>query len=149
MASTSAPGMSTDFDRPQPTAGEDAHTILINRVSWGAIFAGVVVGLVFQILLTLLGIGIGAATLDPVTGDNPAASTFSMASGIWYVVSGIIAAFAGGYIAARMSGKTLATTGALHGLTAWAFTTLLVLYFLTTTIGGLAHSVAWPARLAV
>lgn len=137
MASTNALGISTDSDRPQPTAGEDAHTILINRVSWGAIFAGVVVGLVVQILLTLLGIGIGAATLDPMTGDNPAASTFSMASGIWYVVSGIIAAFAGGYIAARMSGKTLATTGALHGLTAWAVTTLLVLYFLTTTIGGL------------
>lgn len=137
MASTSMPGVPAGSDRFQATAGEDAHTIMINRVSWGAIFAGVVVGLVIHILLTLLGLGIGAATLDPMTGDNPEASTFSIASGIWYVVSGIIAAFAGGYIAARMSGKTAATTGALHGLTAWAFTTLLVLYFLTTTIGGL------------
>ena len=123
------------YDRP--TAGEDAHTILINRVSWGAIFAGVVVGLVVQVLLTMLGVGIGVATLDPGAGDNPAVSTFSIATGLWYVLSGIIAAFAGGYIAARMSGKTVATTGALHGLTSWAFTTLLVLYLLSTAVGGI------------
>ena len=123
------------YDRP--TAGEDAHTILVNRVSWGAIFAGVVVALVVQVLLTMLGVGIGVATLDPGAGDNPAVSTFSIATGIWYVLSGIIAAFAGGYIAARMSGKTVATTGALHGLTSWAFTTLLVLYLLSTAVGGI------------
>ncbi|MHB2267963.1 PhnA-like protein [Aliihoeflea sp. PC F10.4] len=113
------------------------QTILLNKVSWGAIFAGVVVALVVQVLLTMLGVGIGIATLDPGTSDNPAASTFSIVAGIWYVVSGIIAAFAGGYIAARMSGKIVPTTGALHGLTTWAFTTLLVLYFLTSTVGAL------------
>jgi hypothetical protein len=116
---------------------EDAHTLLLNQVSWGAIFAGVVVALVVQVLLTMLGVGIGIATLDPGTGDNPGASTFSVVTGLWYVVSGILAAFAGGYIAARMSGKTAATTGALHGLTTWAFTTLLVLYLLSTTVGSI------------
>lgn len=116
---------------------DDAHTILLNKVSWGAIFAGVVVALVTQVLLSMLGVGVGIATLDPGTTDNPAASTFSIGAGIWYVVSGIVASYIGGYIAARMSGKTLATTGALHGLTTWAFTTLLVLYLLTSTVGSL------------
>ena len=120
-----------------PTVTEEAHTIMINKVSWGAIFAGVVVALVVQVLLTMLGVGIGVATLDPGTGDNPSASTFSISAGIWYVLAGIIAAFSGGYIAARMSGKTSATTGALHGLTTWAFTTLLVLYLLSTTVGAI------------
>jgi hypothetical protein len=122
---------------PPPTATEDAHTIMINRVSWGAILAGTVVALVVQVLLTMLGVGIGAATLDPVSGDNPEVSTFSMASAIWYGVSGLIAAFAGGYIAARMSGKTVPTTGALHGLTTWAVTTLLVLYLVSTSLGSI------------
>jgi hypothetical protein len=117
------------------TASDDAHTILLDEVSWGAIFAGVVVALVTQVLLTMLGAGIGIATLDPGTGDNPEASTFSVAAGIWYILSGIVAAFVGGYVAARMSGKTLPTTGAFHGLTTWALTTLLVLYFLTSTVG--------------
>ena len=119
------------------TATEDAHAIMINKVSWGAVFAGVVVALVVQVLLTMLGVGIGIATLDPGTGDNPAASTFSITAGIWYAVSGIIAAFIGGYIAARLSGRTVPMTGALHGLTTWAFTTLLVLYLLSTAIGAI------------
>lgn len=126
-----------NFSDTAPTAQEDAHTIMVNRVSWGAILAGVVVGLVVQVLLTMLGVGIGAATIDPATNGSPDASSFSIASGIWYVVSGLIAAYVGGYIAARMSGKTIPTTGALHGLTTWAFTTLLVLYFLTSTVGSL------------
>ena len=96
-----------------------------------------VVALVVQVLLTMLGVGIGIATLDPGTGDNPAVSSFSAVTGVWYVVSGIIAAFAGGYVAARMSGKASATTGALHGLTTWAFTTLLVLYLLSTAVGSI------------
>ena len=110
---------------------------MINRVAWGAIFAGVVVALVVQVLLTMLGAGLGIATLDPGTADNPAASTFSVTAAIWFVVSGIIAAFAGGYIAARMSGRTVPTTGALHGLTTWALTTLIVLYLLSTAVGSL------------
>ena len=113
--SSGEPPLSTGTASTHPSASEDAHTIMINKVSWGAIFAGVVVALVVQVLLTMLGVGIGLATLDPGTGDNPAASTFSIAAGIWYVLSGIIASFAGGYIAARMSGKTMPTTGALHG----------------------------------
>jgi hypothetical protein len=120
-----------------PSAIDDAHTIMINKVSWGAIFAGVVVGLITQVLLTMLGVGVGIATLDPMTSDNPSASSFSIGAGIWYILAGIIAAYVGGYVASRMSGKTVATTGALHGLTTWAFTTLLVIYMLSTAVGGI------------
>ena len=136
MSSTIRPVVTDDFGTV-PSAVDDAHTIMINKVSWGAIFAGVVVGLITQVLLTMLGVGIGIATLDPMTSDNPTASSFSIGAGIWYVLSGVIAAYVGGYIASRMSGKTAATTGALHGLTTWAFTTLLVLYMLSTAVGGI------------
>lgn len=119
------------------TPAEDARTVLLNKVNWGAIIAGAVIALIIQFLLSLLGVGIGAATLDPATGDNPDAGTFSIVSAIWYAVTGIIAAFAGGFIASRMSGKTLASSGALHGLTSWAVTTLFLLYLLTTAVGTL------------
>jgi hypothetical protein len=119
------------------TPEEDVRTIALNRISWGAVLAGVVLALVVQLLLNLLGIGIGVATLDPGTGDNPAASTFSIAAGIWYVVAGIVAAFAGGYCASRLSGRPVKSTGALHGITTWAATTLVVLYLLTTAVGSL------------
>jgi len=125
------------------TSGRVAHsssastTAAFNKVSWGAIFAGVTIALAAQLLLNLLGVGIGAAVLDPATSDNPAVSTFSIGGGIWFVVAGIIASFLGGYIASRLSGRPSKSTGAYHGLTTWAVTTLIVLYMLTTSVGAL------------
>lgn len=129
-----------DHDAPHVspvTPAEDARTIMINRVTWAAIFAGVAISLVTQLLLNMLGIGVGASTLDPGSGDNPAAGTFSIAAGIWWTVSGIIAAFIGGHVAGRLSGQPKGTTTAWHGLISWAVATLIVFYLLTSTIGGI------------
>lgn len=147
----------TNLDRPSAYAPDldastlpgEAHAILVNKVSWGAVFAGVVMALVVQVLLTMLGAGIGIATLDPGTSDNPDASTFSIIAGIWYVLSGIVAAYAGGFVAGRMSGKTHEPAGGYHGLTTWAMTTLLVLYFLTTTIGAIVGGALSSVATAV
>src|SRR3546814_12670983 len=75
------------------TPAEDMRAIALNQVSWGAVLAGVVLALVIQLLLNLLGIGIGVATIDPGGADSPTISIFSIAAGIWYVVTGIAAAF--------------------------------------------------------
>jgi hypothetical protein len=96
-----------------------------------------VTALVTQLILNMLGIGIGVATLDPATGDNPQASTFSIAAGIWWTLSGIIASFAGGYLAGRLSGRPKESTAGFHGLIAWAATTLVIFYLLTSTLGSL------------
>jgi hypothetical protein len=120
------------------TPGDDARTVMMNRVSWGAVFAGAAVALVTQLLLNLLGMGIGMATLDPGAADNPSATSFSIGAGIWWVLSGIVASGVGGYMAGRLSGKPVETTAAFHGLTAWAVTTLIITYLLTTAIGGVA-----------
>jgi hypothetical protein len=137
---TDTPRSRGDEDAPHSspvTPGEDVRTILINRVSWGAVIAGVVIALVVQLILNLLGIGLGAASFDPATTDNPSATTFSIGAGIWWGVSGILAALAGGYAAGRLAGQPKESTGAWHGLTAWALTTLLIFYLLTTTVGSI------------
>jgi hypothetical protein len=131
-----------DSDAPHMspvTPSEDARTIMLNKISWGAVLAGVVVMLVTQLILNLLGIGIGAATLDPAAGaaENPSASTFSIGAGIWFLLSGILASLAGGYAAGRLAGKPKESTASWHGLTAWALATLVIFYLLTTTVGGL------------
>jgi hypothetical protein len=84
---------------------------LFNRVSWGAVLAGVMVALVTQLILNLIGIGRGAASFDPTSNANPSGSTFSVAAGIWWALSGILAALAGGYTAARLSGRPTETSG--------------------------------------
>ncbi len=119
------------------TPAEDARTILINNVSWGAIFAGAVIALMTLLLLNMLGLGLGVSSVTPSGGDNPDASTLSLAAGAWYVVSSLLAAFVGGYTAARLSGRAKGSTGAWHGLTTWAVTTLVVVYLLTTAVGSL------------
>jgi hypothetical protein len=60
-----------------------------------------------------------------------------MSAGLWFVVSGIVAALAGGFIAGRLSGKPITGAAGLHGLVSWAVTTLVVLYLLTSAAGGL------------
>ena len=129
---------STDAPHLSPvTPSEDARTILINNVSWGAVLAGLVTSLAAQLILNMIGLGIGASTLNPVTGDNPTAGSFSIGAGIWWALSGIIAAFIGGYVASRLSGRPKESTGGWHGLTTWAATNLVIFYLLSTAVGGL------------
>jgi hypothetical protein len=51
-----------------------------------------VVALVVQLLLNMLGIGLGVATLDLMTGDSPELRTFSIFAAIWWTVCDIIVA---------------------------------------------------------
>ncbi|TFZ58844.1 PhnA-like protein [Methylorubrum sp. Q1] len=120
-----------------PVAAGDTRAVLLNEVSWGAIFAGAVTALVTQVVLNLVGVGVGLASVGTNAADNPDASTFSLGAGLWFVVSGIVASLAGGLIAGRLSGKPLPGVAALHGLVAWAVTTLVVLYLITSAAGGL------------
>lgn len=119
------------------TPAEEARTVLINNVSWSAIFAGVAVALITTLLLNMLGLGLGVSSVTPSGNANPGAETLSVAAGIWYVVSSLIAAFLGGHAAARLSGRAKASTAAWHGLVTWAVTMLVILYLLTTAVGGL------------
>src|SRR5215470_16310843 len=116
---------------------EDVRTMMLSKISWGAVFAGVVLALVTQLVFNLLGMGIGAATLEPSVGDNPSATSLSIGAGIWFALSTILAALAGGYAAGRLAGVPRETTAGWHGLTAWALTTLVVFYLLGSTVGGI------------
>ncbi|MGY2053224.1 PhnA-like protein [Methylobacterium sp. JK268] len=118
-------------------ASSDTRAIALNQVSWGAVIAGTVTALVTQVIVNMVGLGIGLASLGTSASDSPSASTVSLGAGLWFVGSGVVASLAGGYIAGRLSGKPRAGTAGLHGLVSWAVTTLVVLYLLTSTVGGL------------
>ncbi|RYF55933.1 MAG: hypothetical protein EOO39_37380, partial [Cytophagaceae bacterium] len=45
----------------------------LKRISWSAVFAGVLLAIVTQMLLTLLGIGICLGAIDAVEERNPTA----------------------------------------------------------------------------
>lgn len=107
---------------------------LLPMIRWSAVFAGLVVGLATHMLLTLLGLAAGLSAVDPLAGD--AVGNVPIAAGIWNGLSMLVAAFVGGFIAARMCGLSRLSDGLLHGFVSWGATTLLLAYLTTTAIAG-------------
>lgn len=117
-----------------PTA---ARRPLFSAVRWGAIIAGVAAGVSVQLVLTLLGLATGLSVAD-ITADT---SETAMGAVLWAGASMLIAAFIGGYVAARMSGLKRKSDGMLHGLISWAVTTLLFATLAASAGGTLLGSV--------
>lgn len=115
--------------------------MLLRRVSWGAIIAGLVFALVTQFVLSLLGVAIGASTFEPYNAENQAKG-FGIGAAIWVGLSSIISIFVGAWVAGRLSGGPRKTDGMLHGLATWGATTLLTLFLLTTAVGTLIGGTA-------
>jgi hypothetical protein len=90
-----------------------------------------------QLLLSLLGIGIGLGIVNPAGGDNPDVGTFSTGAAIWWGISSLIALIIGGYVAGRLAGVARPLDGALHGLLTWALTLVVTVGLLSTAVGGL------------
>ena len=74
------------------TYASEPHLRTAFRLSWGAVFAGLVVATVLQIVLTLLGTAVGLAAWDP--GES--ARGLGLGAGIWAIFSILISLFMGG-----------------------------------------------------
>ncbi|MFD3000778.1 hypothetical protein ACFS7Z_10430 [Pontibacter toksunensis] len=113
---------------------------VIKRISWGAVFAGLVVALVVQLSLSLLGLGIGIGSIDPATEQNPA-SGLGTGALIWWIVSMLLSLFVGGWVAGRLAGMPTSFDSILHGILTWSLFTLLSFYLLTTAVGRIVSGV--------
>lgn len=123
---------------PGRVPGEDGRYLTTaTRVSWGAIFAGVVIAIALQLVLGILGTGIGLSLVNPVEGTTPGATGFGIGAGIYFLLTTIIALGAGGYAAARVAGVHDRFDGLVHGLVVWGVTLILTLYLLTSAVGGI------------
>jgi hypothetical protein len=103
---------------------------LFPEIRWGAVLAGVAVGVSVQLVLTLLGIATGLSATEVAQGETVGTGPL-----LWAGVSMLIAAFVGGYVAARMTGLKRKVDGVMHGVVSWAVTTLLFAT-LATSAGG-------------
>ncbi|GGE92089.1 ATP synthase subunit B family protein [Sphingomonas prati] len=107
------------------------------RFSWGAIFAGVVLAIAVQLVLGILGTGIGLTLVDPVEGTTPGAAGFGIGAGLYWLITTILALGVGGYAAAGLAGVRDRFDGLAHGLVVWGVTLILTLYLLTSAVGGI------------
>ena len=115
--------------------GAGAHTH--RRISWGAIFGGAILVVTIQLLLVLLGAGIGLDTVNTNAGTTPGASSLGIGAGVWWIVSSIIALAFGSYAAARLAGLESRWDGILHGLITWGVATLFTVWLVSSAVGGI------------
>jgi hypothetical protein len=120
--------------------GTITRTPLLRRTAWGAIFAGTFVALACQLLLTALGIAIGAATINPAREAGNPAEGLGIFTGIWWLITALMSLFAGGLTCAWLAGFPRIMDGVIHGLVVWGLTAALSAWLLTTSaatlIGG-------------
>ena len=116
-----------------PMEGPHVH----RRISWPAIFGAVILVIAIQVLLGLLGVGIGLGTVNTNAGNTPGAAVLGIGAGVWWIISSFIALLVGGYVAGWLAGIETRRDGALHGLVAWGIATLLSFWLLTSAIGGI------------
>lgn len=114
------------------------------RISWGAVLAGAVIALALQLLFAMLGTGIGASVVDPLqpSDGSPSAGSFGIGAAVWWGISSLIALFAGGWIAGRLSGTPRSTEGGMHGLLTWAVAMLALVYLLSSATSSLMRGAA-------
>jgi len=110
----------------------------LDRISWSAVFAGLVVAVATHIALSMLGLGIGVGAIDPQNHRNPTTGVPTMLL-IWMFASGLTALFVGGYVSGRLAG-TEPYDSALHGIVTWALSTIAIFLLATTSAGILVGS---------
>ncbi|HET8866422.1 MAG TPA: YrzE family protein [Gracilimonas sp.] len=103
-------------------------------VSWRAIFAGTLTVLSILLILNLIGLAIGLGTIEPSEENNPL-SGIGTGAVIWWVVSNLIALFAGGFVAARVGVSLTNISGVVQGIMTWGLYALISAWILTTAVG--------------
>ena len=111
---------------------------------WGAILAGAVAAVSLSVVLLTLGAGLGFASVSPWSDRGLSASSFTVASTIWLIITQWLSAAAGGYLAGRLRQRWLAThthevffRDTAHGLVTWGVATLIVAGFIASSVTGI------------
>lgn len=105
-------------------------------IAWSSIIGGLVVGLATHMLMMLLGVAAGMTAVE-FTSTGLGVQNVPEWSAAWNGLSMLLAAFVGGYVAARMSGLRRKADGVLHGFVAWGATTLLYAILSISAMGAL------------
>lgn len=123
-----------------------------SAVSWAAIIGGAVVAAAVSLILVALGSALGLSSISPWSGAGASATTFTVMTAIWLIITQWVASGFGGYLTGRLRTKWVAThthevffRDTAHGFVAWALATVLTAALLVSASSSLA---AGGARLA-
>ena len=113
----------SNSDPHHAVAVHDSHP---RALLWGAILAGAVTALALQIVLMMLGAGLGLAVYNPITNDNPL-TEFGAEAAVIQGITAVLSLWAGGWVAGRFLGRAGLTDGPLHGFFVWGLATIVAM----------------------
>ncbi|XHX78834.1 MAG: hypothetical protein RBJ76_02555 [Stenomitos frigidus ULC029] len=119
-------------DHPAAIVSADYH----DRVRWGPIFAGLVVAISTQLILSSLGAAIGLTTIANSGAPRSNAGDVGSAVGIWSIISLLISLFVGGWVTARTCGPMSKSTALLNGAILWATVLAASAWLLASGVSG-------------
>jgi hypothetical protein len=105
------------------------------KVSWGGVFAGVLVAIGVSMLLAALGVAIGISAVDPGATE---ATTIGIGAAVWGGLQLLIALFVGGIVATRAGAITDRTTGFFEGMLVWVVSLIVMGYLAGSGIASVA-----------
>lgn len=108
-----------------------------NRVQFGPIIAGVLTAITTMLILTVLGLAIGASALEP----RDAGESLGFGAAAWGIVSALIAFFLGGWVAAKTAAVAGTGSGLINGLMVGAAIIALVLWLTGTGVSAVLGTV--------
>jgi hypothetical protein len=123
------------------------HVAVPVTISWGAVLGGAVAALALWAMLYTLGLALGLSALD--ANDPGSLRSSGVFTGVWGLVSPLIALFVGGMIAGAAARVTNKTGGVVHGLVMWGVTTLVGAYGLAMALSTVVQGAASVGRQAV
>jgi len=128
MATNIPPSVNPDLYPSGVAAGSSA-----SAVSWSAIFAGTVAAVAMTLILITIGSAFGFASVSPWPGVGAAPTTFTIAAGVWLIVTQWLSSAVGGYLAGRLRVRwhglhtdEVFFRDTAHGLLTWATATVLI-----------------------
>jgi hypothetical protein len=120
-----------------------------SAVSWGAIIGGAFVAAALSIILIAGGTGLGFSSMSPWEGAGASATTLGISAIVWLLVTQIISAGLGGYIAGRLRTKWVDTHSdevyfrdTAHGFLVWAVGAVISLILLSSAVSSLVSGTA-------
>jgi hypothetical protein len=116
------------------------------RVSWGALFAGMFVGVAVWLMLVALGAGVGLAAFDPSGAE--ALKGLGIGVGIWGAIAAIVAYFFAGWLSARLSSAMTRSDGTMHGVALWGLLLVFSIWLTAMTLAGATSATAGVAGAA-
>jgi hypothetical protein len=125
-------------------------------VAWPAVLGGAFAAVALSVVLLALGSGFGLAVVSPWPGTGASATTFSIMTGLWLIITQWLASGLGGYITGRLRIKWAGLhthevffRDTANGFLSWAVASVVGAVFLASAasalVGGTANMVSGVA----